>query len=656
MTARLTYGVGALTLALMCPLLLAASPFVSSAAATEPATRDGSVQHLLDAIPILPKMTAGFSAGEFDVAGRRSKDARGCTAQARALIALATVKPRVQARTCALSGGSWSVNFGTATVTDARDLRFVPVVSLPAAWASGGYGWSPEQRAAFAADYGVDRSAAVATDPSPGSPLNTVSWAGASAPVTAAVAQRVDRACAASTSSTCLLTAVPASLKAQASAAIVLASTRHRLSMTRDEKATTAMSVDHFTASAPAATFAVTTTAAPALPSTDGSDATGRVIDGSLFGLLAPPAVGSVPNVPYSTLRLWDSGVGWRDIEGTPGHFSWTVLDHAVRSAEAGGKKVLLVLGPMPAWASANPESPNEGWGKGAAGPFTADGMSAYARYVNQVVRRYGDRISAYEVWNEANLPTFWAGSAAQMAEMTQIVHDAVASRAAHSIVMSASATTRVEGSIYRFFPAYLKELGKRGWPVDGYAVHAYPDADGTPSETSDFVAQFKAYLAIAGAPTLPIFNTELNYGLAGPGPSKPHLDMSPEQSQGWLSRTFIDSVRLGVAQTYWFAWTTQYYSQLGIQLHPGTAATRTAWLTTYSWLVGSTFKACADPEGAVICEFERDGKPFWLAYADGSELIDLPAGATQWCDLRGACVSADGTKVIVGVRPIKID
>ena len=651
-----TTRVGVAALALVTPLLAASLPFASSATAAPIATTDGSAQRLLDSIPVLPKMTAGFTSTAYPSVRTNAKDEKGCTGQARALIALASVRPQIAPGTCALRGGSWSVNFGTETVTDARAIRFVPVIALPAAWASGGYGWTPAQRAVFADDYGADRTAVITSGAPADSALPVVPWAAAQTPMTQAVAARISSACAKSTSSTCLLTAVPAALKAPAAAAIVVASSRHRLSMTRDEKAAAATGIDHFTASAPAATFAVTTTDVPALPSTDGSDATGRVIDASLFGILAPPATGSVPNVPYSTLRLWDSGVGWRDIEPTPGRFTWTVLDHAVRSAESSGKKVLLVLGPMPAWASANPESADEGWGKGATGPFTSDGMAAYARYVDQVVRRYGDRISAYEIWNEANLPTFWAGTAAQMAEMTRIVHDAVASRGAHSRVISASATTRVEGSIYRFFPAYLKELGKRGWPLDGYAVHAYPDADGTPSETSDFVAQFKAYLAIAGAPTLPIYNTELNYGLAGPGPSKPHRDMTPEQSQGWLSRTFIDSVRLGIAETYWFAWTKQYYGQLGIQLNPTTPATRTAWLTTYSWLVGSTFKSCADPEGAVICAFERDGKPFWLAYADGAKLIDLPVGATQSCDLRGACMTAEGTKVIVGVRPIKIN
>ena len=161
MPTRLRMRVGASALALASPLL--SLPGASPASASPSVTSDGSAQRLLDAIPVLPKMTAGFTSAAYPSARTTAKDAAGCTAQARALIALASTPPQVEPRTCALRGGSWPVNFGTATVTDARDISFVPVISLPAAWASGGYGWSAEQRAAFAADYGSDRSVAAAT-------------------------------------------------------------------------------------------------------------------------------------------------------------------------------------------------------------------------------------------------------------------------------------------------------------------------------------------------------------------------------------------------------------------------------------------------------------------------------------------------------------
>ena len=647
-----------------------------AAEAVEPAGVTRSAQQLSDAIPVLPSMTIGFTAGAFG-AERTTRDRRGCTVEQRTIIALATTAPSV-GKGCRITGGTWSADLGTSTVTDARRLRLAPIISAPAAWASGAYGWSPAQRSAFARDAGLDGAVAIAdADPATGpttDPIGTpdlndaadapaataqsllaVRWGAPQTLMSTATERRLTAACRTSASPTCALDAVPEGMRARAAAAITLVAARYRLAMTRADKARLEAPLDHFTAEAPLARFSVDPVDTPALPTTDGSDATGRVVDANLFGLLAPPAWNSTPNVPFTTLRLWDSGVNWKDVEPSPGRFAWTALDHAVRTAEAQGKKVLLVLGPVPAWASANPNAPDESWGKGAAGPFASDGLGFFERYVNAVVKRYGDRIWAYETWNEANLQTFWQGSPAQMAVMTQVVHDAIARNGATSLTLTASATTRTEGSIYRFFPAYLRELGKRGWPVDGYAVHAYPDADGTPSDVADFVAQHKAYLAIAGAPTKPIYNTELNYGLAGPGPDKPHRDMTAAQSAGWLSRTFIDAVRFGIAETHWFAWTPKYYGQYGIQLTPSTAENRQAWQTTHDWLVGATFRSCREPEGAVICEFERDGRPFWLAYGDSTELIEAPEGATQWCDLKGACRTLEDAMVVVGVRPIRI-
>lgn len=641
-----------------------ASPASASAASAAPTNVTGSAQQLLNDIPVLPKMTQGFTTATFANSAPSWRDGRGCSAQQRALIAMATVRPKVTGPNCRIRGGEWAIDFGTRTTTDASAIRLVPVIPAPAAWAAGAYSWTAPQRSLYIGDLGdtpLIGSIASQASPDGAQPsadtavtLPSVRWGASHAMLSSALASRVTKACANSDSSTCLIDVVPEPLKARTAAAIIATSTRHRLSVNRVEKALLEPWVDHFTAEAPDAVLTIATTDVPALPTTDGSDASGRLVTEDLFGLLAPPAWNSTPNVPYRTLRLWDSGVLWKDVEPSPGKFTWAPLDYAVRTAEQQGKKVLLVLGPVPAWASANPNSPDESWGKGAPGPFTADGLAHFDRYVNAVVKRYGDRIWAYETWNEANLQTFWQGSPAQMAVMTKVVYDAVQGHGASSLTLSASATTRTENSIYRFFPAYLRELGKRGWPLDGFAVHAYPDADGTPSDVADFVAQYKAYLAIANAPVKPIYNTELNYGLAGPGP-KPHRDMSEEESAGWLSRTFIDAVRLGIEETHWFAWTPQYYGQYGIQLTPTSTASGRAWRMTHDWLVGATFRSCRDPDGTVICEFTRNGSPFWLAYADSTELIDAPEGATRWCDLSNVCRPIDGSMVIVGVRPIRL-
>lgn len=606
-----------LVLFLSSTALAVASPH--AALADEPTQSTGTLVELLSNIPVLPPMEVAYNTKYF---------------------------PGLTPFTA--SEDNASANFGTSP---ARPYDIVvPVISPAAVWASGAYGWSPQLRAA--AGERSDDAAVSLTGESPEFSLNDAPWGGLMTQVSAPIGRTVWKKCRSSFSLTCVVDALPVRLRSLASTSVVLMSVRYRLAMTAEEKEVLRRWITPVWSSNPELTFAVTTTEAPTLPTTYDSDASGRVVDATLFGVLAPPATGSFPTVPYSGLRLWDSGVSWKDIEPSPGRYRWAVLDSAMTFARTHDKRVLLVLGPVPQWASAEPERPDESWGKGAGGPLTSVGKAAFARYVSAILDRYGDSIYALEVWNEANLPTFWRGTPAEMAEMTDVVFQAVADRGLATRVYSASATTRVAGSIYRFFPAYLRELELRGWPVDGFAVHAYPDADGTASDMAGLVAQFKAYLAIAGAPDLPIANTELNYGLAGPG-DKPHRDIPKVESQGWLARTFLDSVRLGLEDTYWFAWTPKYYEQLGIQLNPSTRATITAWTSIYTWMVGATFQGCTEPLGAVLCEFTRDDTPFWITYADRPTVVAAPAGVTRSCDLQGQCQPPLGSKVVADVRPV---
>lgn len=59
-------------------------------------------------------------------------------------------------------------------------------------------------------------------------------------------------------------------------------------------------------------------------------------------------------------------------------------------------------------------------WGKyGSAAPAK---MSYWRDYVTKFVARFGPRIAAYEVSNEATSPYLWQGTPAEMAAMTRIL------------------------------------------------------------------------------------------------------------------------------------------------------------------------------------------------------------------------------------------
>jgi len=228
--------------------------------------------------------------------------------------------------------------------------------------------------------------------------------------------------------------------------------------------------------------------------------------------------------------------------------------------------------------------------------------------------------------------------------------------------VVAASTGTRAEGAFVNNYDAYLKELAKLGWPIDGYAVHSYPSATGGPTERLDGVTQFKTMLAVNGAPVKPIYDSEVNYGLAGLGQN--HIDLDAQTSSAYISRTFIDSVRYGIDYVFWFLWTPAYYNKLGVQLNSTTGVENRAWAITYDWLVGSRMQRCSDasPESdrSIIvteCQLTKgDGQLITLAWTNGKPaVIDTTGLGTVVQDLTGAGAAIVNNSVTVGPKPIAI-
>ena len=104
-------------------------------------------------------------------------------------------------------------------------------------------------------------------------------------------------------------------------------------------------------------------------------------------------------------IRLWDTGITWRNVEKSNNSYDWSKFDAAVRNAEAlGATEILYTLGMTPRWAAANPDSKGALYGSGLQQP--PEVQAYYLDYLRAVATRYKGRITAYQVWNEANLGT----------------------------------------------------------------------------------------------------------------------------------------------------------------------------------------------------------------------------------------------------------
>jgi len=377
-----------------------------------------------------------------------------------------------------------------------------------------------------------------------------------------------------------------------------------------------------------AATLALVATAiAPAASAVD------IAVPGQEFSLgLAPEVTGS-PGVPAAYIRLWDMGMAWRDVNPSPGVFNFTVMDQRMAQAEAAGARPLVVLGLTPQWAAQNPNAGDPRWGAGtASAPSNPD---TYTAYVTAIMQRYGSRIGAVEVWNEANLQTFWTGTPAEMADLTARAYKTIKSISPSTQVIAASTTTRLAASVASFFAPYAAALKSMGYPIDAWTIHTYPAGNQGPADRYQDVLEWRGVLIDAtqndpAALNKQVWDTEINYGLAGPGPI-PHSDFDANTSGQFVARTFVDSVRLGIDATFWYMWTATSYSLLGVQMFNGTTTTIGAYNTARGWLTGATLKGCDQLNGVIRCYFTGGAGAFYLAMSanDGAATLNKQPTAT---------------------------
>ncbi|MDC3376529.1 endo-1,4-beta-xylanase [Candidatus Nanopelagicales bacterium] len=373
------------------------------------------------------------------------------------------------------------------------------------------------------------------------------------------------------------------------------------------------------------------------------------------FGMHVPQiANGEKPNANIGTVRLWDAGVAWGQVQQKKNTFWWNGMDAAIASANAQGMSITYVLGSTPKWAQKKaPKGKYPYGGTGAANPK----MSDWKKWVKAVVQRYGNSIDAYQIWNEANLADFYDGTPKQMAALTKEAYKIIRAYDPTAKVVAASSTVRLTKSYNRFFPAYLKELKKQKWPVDAIAVHTYPPGKDTPADRLALLDKVNKDIKKGKVPTrIELWDTEVNYGIKGPGKVKGQT-ITGGQAADWTASTFLDSILTGVDRTYWYYW-YRPDGRLGIILDntPQGDAGRLGYQTAYDWMVNS-FYSCTrgGPGQPNVCQLGDDTNPEVVVWSnEGVGTYTVPANATVQCNTLNQCSAiAPGTPLPIGGSPL---
>ncbi len=663
----------------------------------------GSVAEFIQQIPGIVPIKAGYKGTSSFIppAIAKGKDKRGCNLRQRMLIQSAFVAPKV-GRKCALKGGVWYVNNGTKRVTRAKDVAFSPTMSLSDAWGQGASQWTPAQRLAWAtqvAKPGPAKRAKAATYQQAtqqlifASDLETASNLASATATAMSDAELYTKFCKRGIATLLFLASNPSMIAlcsrsdsdvwsalevaddlesfCMAFVSRVLNVRSWGLSLSPQElqllEATSSkcgFSTLYYLLLLASAENGIIPIPQPQAVSTtvDGVTASESVVTlpfrdfhpsrgglplgPELFGVAAPVDWGE-PGVQTDYLRLWDAGVSWRQMQPSKdGPIDWEKLDLTMAMAEKIGAKVMYVLGDTPAWANG---------GKSGATPPTDLGDAA--TFAGQVCSRYKvtNPITSFEVWNEGNLTTFWTGTMEELADLTAKVSAALEACRGGTMVLASSTGTRASNAFVTNYPAYLKALAARDWPVDGFTVHSYPSASGGPVQRAEEIAQFKTLLAQNRAPLKRLLDTELNYGLAGLGEGRRVID--PATGAAYLSQSFIQSVQYGIDSTFWFLWTQADYDKLGIQLNAGTPQTITAWNQTRSWLLNRTMEQCASGQGVTACQMSGGSGNLLLLWTDeGTKQVNLGGLGSRVQQLDGSVSSVPASRVItVGIAPVAV-
>lgn len=360
----------------------------------------------------------------------------------------------------------------------------------------------------------------------------------------------------------------------------------------------------------------------------------GRKIESRYFGvhlhrLVLSPGEQAVstswPSVAFGAIRLWDSVTRWADVAPAAGQWNFTRMDTYVQAATHHRLAVLYTLGSTPAWMSSRPsEICPYGHGCGAE-PVR---MAHWEEYVRRVSTRYGNRIAAYELWNEpyfSDVPRdkgrtgFYTGSIEAMVEMARI-----ARRVLDEIVPGTPLCSPGFVNGPDRLELFLAAGGKQH--IQAICYHFYAESD---AYFAGQLRDLRAVMKRQGVAHLPLWNTEA--GVETLKPSDPHSGIATrnrETSMQRLTQMLILGAAGGLQHFYYYAWDNDL---MGVVTRAGETLPGVAILTRLrGWLVGATTGSCAKEDEVVRCALERDGERYliaWFGEGRAARRLTLPPG-----------------------------
>ena len=435
------------------------------------------------------------------------------------------------------------------------------------------------------------------------------------------------------------------------------------------------------------------------------------------------------PTLPFGIRRTVSDFVKWSDIETCPGGpdpgdpcYHWGRnkssgnLDQVVNDSYQHGVPVMFTFYNTPEWASSRgqrckgkgvpdavcvgPADDECGWTGGCDPPTDLDAQpgsgegdgtdKAFKDFVTAMVKRYGNKIKYWEVWNEApNIisanPQYWTYK--QWARMTKDMHDIVKAAIPDAVILSANTcgcTPKGSADPREWTDGYFAALEKYGPSVvDVLSYHGYVGNAKYPERVYEIINELNRiknnHSSTRGKP---IWDTENSWGGGG---QLENFDGSPDWSKrnSFLARSLILTASKGVMGYIYYGWDLRNSGELwdadkktgcttpNKDGKPGfLCPTAVVWTQTRDWLLGASFDQACDSDKKMLgtiwtCDFSKNngkiqGRFAWYvslvgegttSYSPGGNLATVRALDGKTISLTKSNASFD-----LGDQPVMIE
>lgn len=279
----------------------------------------------------------------------------------------------------------------------------------------------------------------------------------------------------------------------------------------------------------------------------------------------------------------------------------------------------------------------------GGQTPYTTEGFNAYARYAVQVLRRYGSRVKAVEIWNEYN-GTFNRGPASEdrantYMKMLKVAYTAIKAERPDVTVLAGGTA----GIPYPYWEKLL-EGGVLNYS-DALSIHPYR-FNSRPEGIETDIAYFRTLVQRYGTPK-PIWVSEIGWELKT---SKANGDfaITEDVQAKFLVRGHVLLLSAGIENIYWYFFKDDASFSMGL-IKDDAARTRKpayrAMANLSKFLDGATFvKRESTPDELYSMLFRTasgvEKRVIWSRNA-----LQFPVrGATAATDIFGKSVSVAGS------------